>query len=160
MSPRPARRAEPPQELGALLHAAASGLTRLGDQALRPLKVTSAQWKVLVVLARHGPARVSELVRRLQHDQAATSRLVSRMERVGLVRRGEDPADARAGVVELTPRGRRAYVACDARLRAVMGGLQARLGAARGRALQELLTGFNQALEGALQRGRRTAPSK
>lgn len=50
------------QDFGALLNAASSGLSTLGDRVLKPLRVTSAQWKVLVVLARRGPSRVSDLV--------------------------------------------------------------------------------------------------
>ncbi len=138
-------------ELGALLNAAASGLSTLGDRVLKPLKVTSAQWKVLVVLARQGPARVSELVARLQHDQAATSRLVARMEVAGLVRRIDDPNDARGGVIELTPRGQRAWVACDARLREVMADLEQQAGTRRSRPLSEHLAHFADAVSKALE---------
>jgi DNA-binding MarR family transcriptional regulator len=159
MSARHGSRAEP--ELGALLNAAASGLARLGDRVLKPLKVTSAQWKLLVVLARQGPARVSDLVARLQHDQAATSRLVSRLERAGLVRRRAHPDDARAGVVELTARGHRAYVACEVKLREVMGALEEQLGAPQQRALRGLLARFAQAVDAALPgpSPRRRAPA-
>ena len=142
------------------MNAAASALARLGDQVLRPLNVTSAQWKVLVVLARQGPARVSDLVERLQHDQAATSRLVSRMERAGLVKHLDPPDDARAGVVQLTARGRRAYVACDARLREVMGALEQRLGARQQQALRGLLVRFNEALDAEREAARPQRPAR
>jgi len=138
------------RDLGALLHAASAGLATLGDRALKPLHVTSAQWKVLVVLARLGDLRGSRLVSVLKHDQAATSRLVMRMEAAGLVRRREDSADARAGVISLTRKGRAAYQRCDARLRAVMGGLERTLGQTEQRMLRMLLERFTDAIEAAL----------
>lgn len=138
------------QDFGALLNAASSGLSTLGDRVLKPLHVTSAQWKVLVVLARRGPSRVSDLVQVLEHDQAAISRLVTRMETTGLVARRDDPDDARAGVVVLTPRGEKTYHRCDEKLRAVMGSLQRSLKPREQQVLRELLTKFTAAIDAAL----------
>lgn len=144
----------PVQDFGALLNAASSGLSTLGDRVLKPLRVTSAQWKVLVVLARRGPSRVSGLVQVLEHDQAAVSRLVTRMELAGLVVRRDDPKDARAGAVALTPRGRRTYERCDETLREVMGTLQRSLKPREQRQLRELLTKFTAAIDAALETSR------
>jgi DNA-binding MarR family transcriptional regulator len=140
----------PQPELGGLLNAAASGLSTLGDRALKPLKLTSTQWKVLVVLARRGDSRISDLVRVLNHDQAAVSRLVARMERAGLVRRASDPDDARAGRVSLTARGRTAYQRCDTVLRSVMNHLQSALRPAERAELRRLLIKFTGAIDSAL----------
>jgi DNA-binding MarR family transcriptional regulator len=139
------------RDLGALLHAASAGLATLGDRALKQLHVTSAQWKVLVVLARLGDLRGSRLVSVLKHDQAATSRLVMRMEAAGLLRRRVDSDDARATVISLTRKGRAAYQRCDARLRAVMGGLEDTLGSTEQRLLRMLLERFTDAIEEALR---------
>lgn len=144
----------PVQDFGALLNAASSGLSTLGDRVLKPLEVTSAQWKVLVVLARRGPCRVSDLVQVLEHDQAAVSRLVTRMETTGLVVRRDDPNDARAGVVALTARGEKTYRRCDEKLRTVMGGLQRSLKPREQQVLHELLTRFTAAIDAALEASR------
>lgn len=141
----------PNQDFGGLLNAAAAGLSTLGDRVLRPLKVTSVQWKVLVVLARRGDSRVSDLVAVLEHDQAAVSRLVGRMERSGLVRRGDDPDDARAGVVSLTARGQKTYQRCDEKLRAVLGTLERSLKPTEQAELRRLLTKFTTAIDEALE---------
>lgn len=140
------------RELGALLHAASSRLATLGDRVLAPLKVTSAQWKVLVLLARHGDLRVSMIVEMLQHDQAAVSRLVTRMKRTGLVRRRDDPNDARAGVVQLTAMGRTTYHRCEARLRAVMGGLERSMKPAERVLLKSLLSRFASAIDDSVKK--------
>jgi DNA-binding MarR family transcriptional regulator len=139
------------RDLGGLLAAASSGLSTLGDRVLRPLTVTSAQWKVLVVLARQGPARISHLVNVLDHDQAAVSRLVSRMERAGLVRRRVDPGDARAGVVTLTALGRRAYQRCDQTLSVVMRRLERSMSSREQAQLRRLLTSFTRAIAAELE---------
>ncbi len=144
--------ANTPRDLGGLLHAASSRLATLGDRVLAPLKITSTQWKVLVVLARHGDLRVSAIVETLQHDQAAVSRLVTRMQRSGLVRRCDDPNDARAGVVQLTAQGRSTYRRCEARLRTVMGGLERSLSATEQVLLRSLLTRFVCAVDDSLKR--------
>lgn len=138
--------------LGALLHAASTRLATLGDRVLKPLKVTSTQWKLLVVLARHGDLRVSAIVEVLQHDQAAVSRLVARMARAGLVRRRGDPTHARASVVQLTARGRATYQRCEALLRKVMGRLERSLRPSEHERLKASLVRFNAAIDDALKR--------
>jgi DNA-binding MarR family transcriptional regulator len=140
------------RDFGALFNVASSKLSALGDRVLKPHGVTSAQWKVLVVLARHGDCRVSELVEVLDHDQAAVSRLVTRMERSKLVRRSDDPDDARAGFVSLTPTGRKTYQRCDKELRVVMGELESTLKVRERAELRRLLTRFTAAVEAQLGR--------
>ena len=138
-------------ELGALLNAASSGLSTLGDRVLKPLDVTSAQWKVFVVLARRGDCRVSDLVRVLEHDQAAVSRLVARMERAGLVRRKDDPLDARVGVVSLSPLGRKTFQRCDDTLRVVMAAVERPVEAGERAELRRLLSKLAAGVDAALE---------
>jgi len=137
----------PLPDLGALLHASSGHLWTLGDRVLGPLGVTTPQWKVLVLLARGGEARVSHLVAVLQHDQAATSRLVARMEQRGLLVRAADPSDARVSIVRLTAQGRSIYAKCDVKLRAVMGRVTAALGPSGATRLRSLLARFTSALQ-------------
>ena len=65
------------------------------------------QWRVLVVLAdAPGGATVTELATRIGSRLPATSRLVGRMRRRGLVETRKDHPDARVTAVLLAPGGR------------------------------------------------------
>lgn len=61
----------------------------------------------LARLQTEGPGRVSDLARLEGVTQPAMTGLVNRLEGEGLVRRGPDPSDARAALVELTDAGHR-----------------------------------------------------
>ena len=60
---------------------------------------------VLQHLAGTGPLTVSEAARHFSRSQAATSELVDRLERRGLVERAPDERDRRRHLIWLTPRG-------------------------------------------------------
>jgi DNA-binding MarR family transcriptional regulator len=88
---------------------AASGAPRLraafaaaGLDGIRP-----AQAVALVPLAAGG-LHASELADRLRVSRQAVAQAVAALERHDYVVRGPHPSDARARIVELTPRGRRA----------------------------------------------------
>ena len=70
--------------------------------------VTVAQAATLETLHREGPLRLGSLGRRLGITPSTLTRNVERLEAAGLIRRGADPEDARAGRVSLTPKGRAA----------------------------------------------------
>ncbi len=57
--------------------------------------------------SRDGSLRVGDLARALRITQGATSKLVDRIERAGLIRRGPDADDRRACRVALTDAGTR-----------------------------------------------------
>lgn len=61
---------------------------------------------VLSRLDTDGPGRVSDLARVEGVTQPAMTGLANRLEAEGMVRRAADPADARATLVSLTPKGR------------------------------------------------------
>lgn len=70
-------------------------------------ELTLLQWRVLVVLAEAPDgATVSELASRIGSRLPATSRLVGRMRRRGLVETRKDHPDTRVTSVLLGPRGR------------------------------------------------------
>lgn len=92
----------------------------VGDRVLAPLGVTSAQWKLLAALEADGPRRISDLVSSLRLDQAATSRLVGRLERAGFVTRHPSEEDRREVQVVLTGQGAQAAARCRAVLEPVM----------------------------------------
>jgi DNA-binding MarR family transcriptional regulator len=58
-----------------------------------------------------GGARVGDLARALRITVGGTSKLVDRIERVGLIERQPDPDDRRAARLALTPIGRRKHSA-------------------------------------------------
>lgn len=66
-------------------------------------------WAVLLLykVREHGPCRVSELAGQVGLDTSTVSRYVARLSKNGHLERTEDPADGRAALLALTPRGRR-----------------------------------------------------
>ncbi|OMC45406.1 MarR family transcriptional regulator [Mycobacterium sp. IS-2888] len=87
----------------------ASGAPRLraafaaaGLDGIRP-----AQSVALVPLAAGG-LHASDLAERLRVSRQAVAQAVAGLERHGYVSRVPDPVDARARIIELTPRGRQA----------------------------------------------------
>ena len=88
---------------------AASGVPRLraafaeaGLDGIRP-----AQAVALVPLAAGG-LHASDLADRLNVSRQAVAQAIAGLERHGYVTRVADPVDARARIIELTPRGRQA----------------------------------------------------
>jgi DNA-binding MarR family transcriptional regulator len=76
---------------------------RLLREVTTDLGRTSAS--VLKQLHEAGPQRVTVLAANEAVAQPTMSALVQRLERRGLVTRGQDPADRRANLVRLTPTG-------------------------------------------------------
>lgn len=108
---------------------AAAGAPRLraafaeaGLDGIRP-----AQSLALVPLAAGG-LHASDLADRLRVSRQAVAQAVAALERHGYVTRTPDPADARARIIELTPRGWQALqvmranaIAMEKRWRKVLG---------------------------------------
>lgn len=69
-------------------------------------EVTSEQWRVLVNLWVHDGLTQQELCDIIVQEKTGVSRLVSGLEKRGLVVRKLDPKDKRTRRVHLTPRGR------------------------------------------------------
>lgn len=69
--------------------------------------VTLTQFRTMVVLRAHGPARLNRLSDRLQVNASTTLRTVERLIGAGLVDRRENAEDRREVVIELTERGQR-----------------------------------------------------
>ena len=83
-----------------------SALAAAGLHGIRP-----AQAVALVPLAAGG-MHASDLADRLKVSRQAVGQGVAALEREGYVTRVPDPADARARIIELTPRGSRFYAYC------------------------------------------------
>ncbi|HEY6959968.1 MAG TPA: MarR family transcriptional regulator [Candidatus Limnocylindria bacterium] len=69
--------------------------------------LTFTQLRALSAVGRRQPLRVSDLAEELGAGLAATSALVDRMSRHGLLARRADAEDRRIVLLELTPRARR-----------------------------------------------------
>lgn len=69
--------------------------------------LTFTQLRALSAVARRQPLRVSDLAEELDAGLAATSALVDRMARRGLLARLADADDRRIVLLELTPRARK-----------------------------------------------------
>ncbi len=94
------------------------------------VELTMPQLKVLVDLARLGHARIGAVAHALGVGAPTASGIVERLVRRGLVTRQEDPADRRATVARLTPRGsaavERLFAAGRSHLRSVMAAVPRR----------------------------------
>jgi DNA-binding MarR family transcriptional regulator len=80
-----------------------AGLTADLDAAL-----DESTYPVISGLARLGPQSAARLGAAIGIDRSVVSRHATRLERAGLVERLPDPADQRATLLHLTPRGRQA----------------------------------------------------
>jgi DNA-binding MarR family transcriptional regulator len=105
-------------------------LTRVYDDALRPLGLQMPQLSLLVATAMFGEngAPMGDLALALVMDRTTVSRNVGPLEKSGLIRVARSPRDARVRVVLLSPAGERALVAAlplweagHARIREVLG---------------------------------------
>jgi DNA-binding MarR family transcriptional regulator len=92
-------------------------LTRLQAVAVAPVGrlcqarygVSRREWRLIVVLARHGPVLSSELADLAQLDRARTSRIVTSLVDLKLIAREVMPSDRRQAKVSLTDKGRALY---------------------------------------------------
>jgi DNA-binding MarR family transcriptional regulator len=76
---------------------------------LRPLGLTFARYQVLGMLRWAGPLTLGAVGHRLWITPATVTNAIDRLEAAGLSRRTSHPTDARATLVEITPKGRRLF---------------------------------------------------
>jgi DNA-binding MarR family transcriptional regulator len=77
-------------------------MRRFYDRGASALGVTSAQWRLLLRLAREPGLKQVELAERLDVEPITACRIVDRLEDAGLVERQRDPDDRRAWRLMLT----------------------------------------------------------
>ena len=82
-------------------------VTKLYDDAFRPLGVKTSQMNILVVTDQLGLARPAKVCERLKLDLSTLSRNVERMRAKGWLVISEDKKDARARQFRLSVKGRR-----------------------------------------------------
>jgi len=80
-------------------------LMQAGDDLIRDLGVTSAQWQVLGAI-HLGPIPVAQIARDLGRKRQGIQPTVDRLEKAGFVGFEENPNHRRARLVALTKQGR------------------------------------------------------
>jgi DNA-binding MarR family transcriptional regulator len=90
--------------LAALLARASSLISDEFHATLARKKIPVLQWRVLACLS-DGPLPVGDLGRLILVKQPTVSKLIDRMQALGLVVRRDDPASRRRTLVALTPDG-------------------------------------------------------
>lgn len=99
-------RLPPPPSLGRLLNFTAGASNRLCQALLARHDLQFGHWVILSALWRQDGLLMSELAGYTGNALPATSRIVDRMIREGLVTRNADPEDRRAVRIRLTAKGR------------------------------------------------------
>ena len=82
-------------------------VTRIYDDALRPLGMKTSQLNILVVTARLGLVRPAQISSRLKMEISTVSRNVDRMRARGWIEVIDDEKDARAHQLRLSVEGER-----------------------------------------------------
>jgi DNA-binding MarR family transcriptional regulator len=108
-------------------------LTRLYDDALRPLGVQESQFSVVVTVAMFGEGGVtmSELAEQLVMDRTTLTRNIVPLEKAGYLRVARSPSDARSRIVLLSRAGEQLIEAGLPRWRAAQRRVHRVLGGAR-----------------------------
>ena len=79
---------------------------RFTREGLRGTKLTIGTWRVLAATVNHEGVRQVDLARLTSIEVSNVSRLVTRLARLGLVRRSRSATSNREVTVRLTPKGR------------------------------------------------------
>jgi DNA-binding MarR family transcriptional regulator len=82
-------------------------LLEAGDRLAAPAGQTSARWQVMGVID-HEPLTVSQIARMMGLRRQSVQRTADLLAAAGAARYLDNPADRRAKLLTLTPRGRRA----------------------------------------------------
>ena len=85
---------------------AARALSRLFDEALRPVGLTSGQFSLLNALNRPAPPSIAPVAQLLAMDRTTLTAALKPLERDGLVAIARDPEDRRNRLLRLTDKGR------------------------------------------------------
>ena len=79
------------------------------DIEMGKLGFTSAQWPILRLVATGATPTAADLCRQLNYDTGSMTRMLSRLERKGVIVRKADEADRRIVRLHITPAGRKLY---------------------------------------------------
>jgi len=76
---------------------------------LRTSRMSASQWQVISVLKAYGALSIGEIVEATLMEQPTISRVVSRLEKNGLVARKSSTRDSRMALISLTTNGLEAF---------------------------------------------------
>jgi DNA-binding MarR family transcriptional regulator len=93
------------EQLADRLHSTAIHLLRLVRAEDAKSGIGPAQLSALSVIVFGGPVSLNDLARAEQVRPPTMSRIVDALEAAGLARRGANPEDRRAVIIEATPKG-------------------------------------------------------
>ena len=97
-------------QLSLLVFALQKSLSALGDELVRPWRMTSAQWKVMGAIAVSGQARtMADIAHMMGMSRQAVLRHVTHLLAGHLLAQHENPVDARAPLYMLTDEGQCIY---------------------------------------------------
>jgi DNA-binding MarR family transcriptional regulator len=85
---------------------AARHLARVFDDALRPLDLTNGQFSLLMSLNRPEPAAMKNIAALLAMDRTTLTAALKPLQRRGLLKLAQDPADKRSRLLTLTAKGK------------------------------------------------------
>jgi DNA-binding MarR family transcriptional regulator len=92
-----------------LLYRTSNQLTRRIRSRLRKSGINISRWRVLAVLRAHGRLSLGQVVELTVMEQPSVSRVVTQLEREGLVKRQVSKRDSRFVNVKLTRAGEKAF---------------------------------------------------
>ncbi|GAA0327311.1 MarR family winged helix-turn-helix transcriptional regulator [Actinoallomurus spadix] len=110
-------------------------------------RVSLSQFRMLVVLADHGPSPSSKVARGLGLGASSVTRLADRLEASGHVVRGHDPRNRSIVTLALTPAGRRLVDRVMAWRRAELARILGRLAPSDRAVLAAALHRFHEAVD-------------
>ena len=104
-----------PEQLADQLHSAAIGLLRRLRREDDAIGITSPRLSALSVVVFGGPLTLGQLAAAEQVKPPTMTRIVTGLEKDGLVSRRDDPSDGRLTQIHATAKGRRILAAGRAR---------------------------------------------
>lgn len=129
-----------------------SRFSALHPEVWREIDLTMTQFRALLFIRAGQPLSVSKVAAALEMRLGTASALINRLDRLGLVSRGENPDDRRQTLVELTPSSEAMLARVEAesieRTRRMFGRMTARGREAWLIALEEAVRAFGQEDEG------------
>ncbi|WP_078863677.1 MarR family transcriptional regulator [Streptomyces sp. AcH 505] len=107
--------------------------------------VTLPQFRLLMVLAAHGDAKLVQLAERLGVNPSTAMRMLDRLIAAGLADRQSNPANRRETMLRLTPEGRRLVAEVKAARHREVAAIVQRLSPGQRSALVTALAAFTEA---------------
>ena len=91
---------------GWIINVLASQATKKLDQELKPYGITASLWPTLMCLWEEEGVTQREIAKKSQVENSTTTRTLDKLEKLGLVKRQQDPNSRRSFHIYLTKEGR------------------------------------------------------